>query len=260
MNTYFQRIYLIAFLTLLRKETRRFIRIWIQTLLPSLITMTLYFLIFGRLIGSQLSPIQGFNYMQYIAPGLIMMSIITNAYLNTVSSLFSVRFQKSIEELLVSPLPNALLLLGFVAGGMVRGLTVGLFVTLLTLLFTHLIVHSWGMTLIIAVITTLLFSLAGFTNALFAKKFDDISIIPTFVLTPLTYLGGVFYSLSSLSPAWQVVSLFNPILYIINAFRYGILGISDIPVYPALIVSIFFCVALFGLNWYLLKKGIGLRA
>jgi ABC-2 type transport system permease protein len=253
------KIYWIAFISLLHKEINRFLRIWVQTLLPPLVTMTLYFLIFGNLIGQRLGNIEGFSYMQYIAPGLIMLSVITAAYTNVVTSLFGMRFQRSIEELLVAPLPNALLLAGFVAGGVARGLLVGCLVTVLALLFTHLQIHSFFVLLAIVPMTTILFSLAGFTNALFAKTFDDVSLVPTFVLTPLTYLGGIFYSVHLLPPFWQHVSLFNPILYIVNSFRYGVLGVTDIPVTQALVTIFFCCLVLFFFNLYLLNKGKGIR-
>lgn len=253
------KVYWVAFISLLRKEIKRFLRIWVQTLLPPLVTMTLYFLIFGGLIGQRLGNIEGFSYMQYIAPGLIMMSVITAAYTNVVTSFFGMRFQRSIEELLVAPLPNALLLAGFVAGGVARGWLVGLLVTILALFFTQLQIHSIFVLLTVVPMTTILFSLAGFTNALFAKTFDDVSLIPTFVLTPLTYLGGVFYSINLLPPFWQYLSLFNPILYIVNAFRYSLLGISDIAVTQSLVIIFFCCLALFLLNLYLLNKGKGIR-
>jgi len=251
-------IYAVAFFSLLRREIKRFFRIWVQTLLPPLVSTALYFLIFGGLIGQHVGSIQGFSYMQYIAPGLIMMSVIIASYTNVVSSLFGMRFQRSIEELIVSPLPNVLLLIGFVAGGVVRGSVVGLLVTVLALFFTHLQVHSVMVLLAIVSMTTILFSLAGFTNALFARKFDDISLIPTFVLTPLTYLGGVFYSIHALPDFWMHLSLFNPILYIVNAFRYGLLGVSDIPVLHALMIVTCCCLALFLLNFYLLQIGKGI--
>jgi ABC-2 type transport system permease protein len=253
------KIYIVGFLSLLRKEIKRFLRIWVQTLLPPLVTVTLYFIIFGGLIGQRLGNIAGFSYMQYIAPGLIMMSVITAAYTNVVTSFFGMRFQRSIEELVVSPLPNVLLLSGFVAGGVVRGLLVGLLVTVLALFFTHLQVHNVLVLLAIVPMTTILFSLAGFTNALFARTFDDIALIPTFILTPLTYLGGVFYSIHLLPVFWQRLSLFNPILHIVNVFRYGLLGVSDIPVPLALIIIFCCCFALFFINFYLLKIGKGIR-
>jgi ABC-2 type transport system permease protein len=254
------KIYWIAFLTILRKESTRFFRIWIQTLLPPAITMTLYFLIFGNLLGSQIGRIAGFTYMQYIAPGLIMMSVITNAYTNVVSSFYGMRFQKSVEELLVAPLPNALLLLGFVAGGVMRGLIVGLIVTVIALFFTHLTIYNLLAIIVVVLFAAILFALAGFTNALFAKKFDDITIIPTFVLTPLTYLGGVFYSIQLLPDFWRHLSFLNPILYMVNAFRYGILGVSDVSVVSALSLLAVCCVALFWLNVHLLNKGVGIRS
>lgn len=256
MNTL---IYWIAFQTILRKETIRFLRIWIQTLLPSAITMTLYFLIFGNLLGSQIGKMHGFSYMQYIAPGLIMMSVITNSYTNVVSSFFGMRFQKSVEELLVAPLPNYLFLLGFVAGGVLRGLVVGLIVTIIALCFTHLTIHSLLTIMLVIFLAATLFALAGFTNALFAKKFDDITIVPTFILTPLTYLGGVFYSIDLLPDFWRHLSFLNPILYMVNAFRYGILGIGDVSVMNSLLMLVVCCVGLFSINLHLLNKGVGIR-
>lgn len=252
-------IYFIAFVTILRREMVRFFRIWVQTLLPPIITMTLYFIIFGHLLGTQIQSMQGFSYIQYIAPGLIMMSVITNAYANVVSSFYGARFNKSVEELLVSPIPTYLFLLGYIAGGVIRGLIVGVLVTVLALFFTHLHLHNLFIIFSVVLLAAILFSLAGFTNALYAKKFDDISIIPTFVLTPLTYLGGVFYSIKLLPPLWQTVSLFNPILYMVNAFRYGILGVSDIQPYMALLMLLIFCIVLFGFNIRLLNKGVGIR-
>jgi ABC-2 type transport system permease protein len=249
----------IGFCTIVVKEITRFMRIWIQTLLPPAITMTLYFIIFGKLIGSQIHSIQGFTYMQYIVPGLVMMSVVTSAYTNVVSSFYSVRFQRSIEEIVVSPMPEYLILLGFVVGGVVRALFVGLAVVLISLFFTHLIVHNIGIVFIVALLASALFSLAGFTNALYAKKFDDIAIIPTFIITPLTYLGGVFYSISLLPPFWQKASLLNPILYMVNAFRFGILGITDININWAMLIITFFTVALFYINLIMLKKGVGIR-
>ena len=250
------KVYWIAFISLLRKEIKRFLRIWVQTLLPPLVTMTLYFLIFGNLIGQRLGNIEGYSYMQYIAPGLIMMSVIIA---NVVTSFFGMRFQRSIEELVVAPLPNYLLLSGFVAGGAARGLLVGVLVTILALFFTQLHVYNIFVLLAIIPMTTILFSLAGFTNALFAKTFDDVSIVPTFVLTPLTYLGGIFYSIDLLPSFWRHISLFNPILYIVNSFRYGLLGISDIPVVSALSIIFLSCVVLFFINLYLLNRGKGIR-
>ena len=218
----------VGFMTLVRKEVTRILRIWIQTIVPPAITMTLYFIIFGNLIGRRIGEMGGFDYMQYIAPGLIMMSVITNSYANVVSSFFGAKFGKHIEELLVSPLPNSLILLGHVTGGVARGLLVGVVVTMVALFFTDLSVAHPLITASIVLLTAIVFSLAGFINAVFARKFDDISIIPTFVLTPLTYLGGIFYSITLLPEFWQQVSRVNPILYMVNAFRYGVLGVSDI--------------------------------
>ncbi len=251
---------LIAFQTIVVKEIRRFTRIWVQTLLPPAITMTLYFVIFGNLIGPRIGEMNGHKYMDFIVPGLIMMSVITNSYANVVSSFFGMKFQRSIEELVVSPVPNWVILTGYVTGGVVRGLLVGLIVTLLSLGFTDLQVHSPVVMLSVALLTAILFSLGGFINAMFATKFDDISIVPSFILTPLTYLGGVFYSISLLPDFWRVVSLANPILYIVNAFRFGILGVTDINVGVAFLMIIGFTVALFCLSLHLLNKGKGIRS
>jgi ABC-2 type transport system permease protein len=231
----------------------------VQTVLPPAITTSLYFIIFGNLIGSQLGPVEGFSYMQFIAPGLIMMAVITNSYANVVSSFYSSKFQRHIEEMLVSPLPNYLILLGFVGGGVARGLIVGTVVTVIALPFAQLHIHNILVVLSVVVLTAVLFSLAGFVNGVYAKSFDDISIIPTFVLTPLTYLGGVFYSIDMLPGFWQDVSLLNPILYMINAFRYGILGVSDISVYVAFAITLFVIAGLFVFSVQLLHRGVGVR-
>lgn len=251
---------LTCFTTIARRETTRIFRIWMQTLVPPVITMTLYFVIFGSFIGSQLRSIDGYDYMAFIAPGLIMMSIITNSYTNTVSSFFSTKFQRNIEELLVSPTPNPVIILGFVSGGMVRGMSVGFLVSLVSLFFVRLPLHNIFYILLFALLTSFVFSLAGMINGIFARKFDDISIIPTFVITPLTYLGGVFYSISLLPDFWQTVSRANPIIYMVDGFRYGFLGSSDINVFNGIAMLIFFSVALFSANLYLLKKGIGIRS
>ena len=251
---------LIALYTIAEREFLRFIRIWIQTVLPPAITVGLYFIIFGQLIGSQIGDIDGYRYMDYIVPGLILMSVISNAYANVVSSFFSAKFHKSIEEMLISPLPNYIILGGFVAGGVARGLVVGVVVTLVSMFFSDLSIHNYGITLAVFLLTAVLFSLAGFINAVYAKSFDDISIIPTFVLTPLTYLGGIFYSIKMLPEFWQTVSLGNPILYMINAFRYGLLGISDIDIRIAFGIIIAFIVVLFAFSLQLLNRGIGLKA
>lgn len=249
-----------AFWTILVKEVRRFTRIWVQTLLPPAITMTLYFIIFGNLIGSRIGEMGGFGYMEYIAPGLIMMSVITNSYGNVVSSFFGTKFQRHIEELLVAPVPNWLILAGFVFGGVARGLAVGLIVTLLSLFFTQLQVHHLLITISTVFLTAVVFSLGGFINAIYANSFDDISIVPTFILTPLTYLGGVFYSISLLPGFWQGVSQLNPILYMVNSFRYGILGVSDIHIGVAFTMILIFIGVLTAYSLHLLNKGKGIRS
>lgn len=250
----------IAFQTILIKEILRFARIWMQTILPPMITTALYFIIFGNLIGSQIGDMDGYKYMDYIVPGLILMAIITNSYSNVVSSFYSAKYQNHIQEMLVAPLPNYVILLGFVAGGVARGLAVGIAVTLVSLFFSELSIAHLGITLSIALLTAVLFSLAGLINGIYANSFDDISIIPTFVLTPLTYLGGIFYSISMLPSFWQDVSLANPILYMVNGFRYGILGSSDItPITSFALIGIFI-IALYLFALSLLKKGHGTRS
>jgi len=248
---------LIALNTLSRRETIRIIRIWIQTLIPPAITMTLYFIIFGNLIGSRIGKMGGFDYMSFIVPGLIMMSVITNSFTNVVSSFFSAKFQGNIEEILISPMPYYQVIIGFVSGGVFRGILVGTIVTIISLFFTKLQVHNLAIIISVIILTATLFSLGGFLNAIFAKKFDDISIFPTFILSPLTYLGGVFYSIENLPQVWQTVSKFNPVLYMVNAFRYGFLGVSDIPVVIAFAFMIGFVIVLFLLCLYLLNKGYG---
>lgn len=249
----------VALSTIVVREVRRFLRIWAQTLLPPAITMTLYFVIFGNLIGRRIGEMGGFDYMQYIVPGLIMMSVIQNSYGNVVSSFFGTKFQHSIEEMLVSPMPNLVILLGFIAGGMARGLCVGLIVSILALFFTSLSMeHAW-ITVLVVVLTSALFSIGGFINAIFANKFDDIAIVPTFILTPLTYLGGVFYSIDMLSDFWRTVSMLNPIVYMVNGFRYGILGVSDVNVAASLVTIALMTLALFCYAWWLLHRGVGIR-
>ena len=250
---------IVALKTILYKEIRRFSRIWVQTLVPPIIMMILYFIIFGNLIGSQISSIKGFTYMQFIVPGLVMMSVITNSYMNVCSSFFSTKFQKSVEEILVSPTPNSIIILGYCLGGVVRGLLIGFIVLLISLCFTEFKINSFFYLMLFAALTSAVFSLGGLTNAIFAKKFDDISILPTFVITPLTYLGGVFYSIDQLPKIWQSVSKINPILYMINGFRFGLLGISDVPISAALSILIIFGLGLFICNIRLLNSGVGLR-
>jgi len=244
---------------IVQKEVLRVARIWIQTIVPPAITMTLYFIIFGSLIGSRIGQMDGYSYMQFIAPGLIMMSVITNSYGNVVSSFFGAKFGRHIEEMLVSPLSNATIIIGHVAGGVMRGLFVGMVVATIALGFTELNVEHPLITISMVVLTATVFSLAGFINAVFARKFDDISIIPTFVLTPLTYLGGVFYSISLLPEFWQKVSLANPILYMVNAFRFGILGSSDIGIGVAYVIVTGFVILLFGASMFLMHRGTGIR-
>ncbi|MEH6642620.1 ABC transporter permease [Vreelandella glaciei] len=251
---------LIALWTLVLKEIKRFTRIWPQTLLPPSITMAMYFIIFGNLIGSRIGDMDGFSYMDFIVPGLIMMSVITNSYSNVASSFFSNKFQRSIEEMMVSPMPNWVILAGFILGGMARGLGVGLIVTIVSLFFTRLTMEHPLLTVLVVVLTSALFSIGGFINALLANKFDDISIVPTFILTPLTYLGGVFYSISMLPDFWQGVSMLNPILYMVNVFRYGFLGVSDIPVGWALAAIFAFIIVLFSIALAMLERGKGIRS
>ncbi|WP_372865410.1 ABC transporter permease [Spongiibacter sp.] len=249
----------IAFVTIVRKEVRRFLRIWMQTLLPPAITMSLYFIIFGALIGSRIGEMGGFSYMEFVVPGLIMMSVITNAYSNVVSSFFGAKFQRFVEEILVSPMSNNTVLWGYVLGGVARGLLVGLIVTLLSLFFTRLHIQHVAVTIGIVLMTSVLFSLAGFINAVFANNFDDVSIVPVFVLTPLTYLGGVFYSIDLLPEFWAGVSRLNPMLYIVNAFRYGVLGVSDVNVASAFAMVAVFTLLAYGYCMYLLNSGKRLR-
>ncbi|CAB1274456.1 ABC transporter permease [Candidatus Nitrosacidococcus tergens] len=251
--------YYITFNTLAGREIRRFIRIWIQTLLPPAVTMTLYFIIFGGLIGGRIGPMEGFSYMEYIAPGLVMMAIINHSYMNVVSSLFSAKFQHYIEELIVSPTPHSIILLGYITGGIVRGLMAGIIVFFIASFFTHIKIEHLLLTCLIAVLTAGVFSLGGFINAIFSKDFDGISIVPNFILTPLTYLGGVFYSIKLMPAFGQVASLFNPIFYMVNGFRYGMLGSSDVNIQVALAIILFFLIVLSITALYLLNKGVGIR-
>jgi ABC-2 type transport system permease protein len=251
---------LIAYRTIVVREILRFARIWIQTVLPPMITTALYFIIFGNLIGSQIGDMEGFRYMEFIIPGLIMMAVITNSYANVVSSFYSSKFQRHIEEMLVSPVPNYIIVLGFMSGGVARGITCGVAVTAVSLIFSPLNIHSLPVMVSMIILTAVLFALAGLINAVFAKSFDDISIVPTFVLTPLTYLGGIFYSISMLPEFWQRVSMANPILYMINAFRYGFLGITDINLWASYGISLGFIAALYGISLWLLRTGKGIRS
>jgi len=250
---------LIAFNTIMVREFLRFIRIWIQTIIPPVITMALYFIIFGKLIGSQIGDIDGYRYMDYIVPGLILMAVITNSYANVVSSFFSAKFHKNVEEMIISPLPNYIILAGYISGGIARGVTVGITVTGVSMFFSDFQIHSVTITLAVFVLTSILFSIAGLINAIYAKSFDDITIIPTFVLTPLTYLGGIFYSIKMLPEFWQTVSQGNPILYMINAFRYGLLGVSDIDLTTAFVIIFAFIAVLFGFALNMLNRGVGIK-
>lgn len=251
--------YWIAFQTIMVKEIVRFMRIWIQTILPAAVTTALYFIIFGTLIGDRIGEMDGHNYIDFIVPGLILMAVITNSYANVVSSFFSSKFQRHIEELLISPVPNWIIIIGYVGGGVARGIMVGIAVTLVSLFFTDLAIHSYAMSFLVLILTSILFALGGLINAIFAKTFDDISIVPTFVLTPLTYLGGVFYSIKMLPEFWQTVSLGNPVLYMVNAFRYGLLGASDIPIEIALVIILLFIIVLGVVSQYMLEHGVGIK-
>jgi ABC-2 type transport system permease protein len=254
------RINLVGFWTIVRKESRRVVRIWIQTIVPPAITMTLYFIIFGSLVGGRIGSMDGVPYMTFIAPGLIMMAVITNSFANVVSSFFSSKLMLHLEEMLVAPIAHTTIVLGFVVGGVVRGLLVAALVVVVALFFTDLTVAHPLITLTTILLTAVIFSIAGLFNAIFAKTFDDITIIPTFVLTPLTYLGGVFFSIQLLPPFWHGVAQLNPILYMVNAFRYGMLGSSDISIGFAYLIMLAAAAGLFGAVLFMLKRGIGVRA
>jgi ABC-2 type transport system permease protein len=253
-----QRIF-ISYYTMMRLEFVRMFRIWSQTLLPPVVTTTLYFVVFGAFIGSQIQPIGGYSYMQFIVPGLIMMSVITSSYMNVVSMFYFAKWTHNLDEILVSPTPDWVVIAGYVSGGVLRGLVVGLLVLGVSLFFTHLVIVNALVLILAIILTSVLFSLGGLINGVFAKGFDGISIVPTFVLTPLTYLGGIFYSIHALPEFWQKVSLFNPILYMINAFRYGFLGISDINIWQCFGVLIAFLIIFMGILVYLFRNGIGLK-
>ena len=251
--------YSIALRTIIVKEIFRFVRIWPQTLLPPAITTALYFLIFGKLIGDRIGLVNGVSYMDYIVPGVILMSVISHSYANVVSSFYSTKFQRNIEEILVAPVPNWVILAGYISGGIIRGLLVGTVVALISMLFADIVINNVYIVLSIAILTATVFSLAGFINAILAESFDDISIIPNFVLTPLSYLGGVFYSVDMLPPLWQTLSKGNPILYMINAFLYGLIGVSDINIELAYLMTGGFITFLTLISLVLLYKGIGLK-
>ena len=249
----------VAYLTITRREILRFTRIWVQTIIPPVVMVALYFVIFGNLIGQRIGEMDGMVYVDFIMPGLVMMSIITNSYTNVVSSFYGAKYSRHIEEMQIAPVPNIIILLGFVSGGVIRGLSVGIAVTLVSLLFTEFSIYNPLVVLVVALLTSCLFALAGLINAIFANSFDDITIIPTFVLTPLTYLGGIFYSIKLLPEFWQQVSLGNPILYMVNSFRYGFRGSSDIDLFTAILVILFFIALLFTVNLILLSRGTGIR-
>lgn len=252
--------YRIAFLALAGKETRRFLRIWQQTLIPPVMTMVLYFIIFGNLIGSRVGEMGGYDYMAFIVPGLIMMAVITSSYGNVSSSFFGNKMHRSIEEIMVAPVPNWVILAGFVAGGVGRGILVGILVTIVSLAFTQLSVHNLFVIVAVTLMTAILFSVGGFINAMYATKHDDVAMVPTFILQPLTYLGGVFYSIDLLPEFGQWFSKMNPILYMVNAFRYGVLGVSDINVWIAFCMILLFTAVLITWAMWLLKRGKGLRS
>ncbi|MFM8480316.1 MAG: ABC transporter permease [Gammaproteobacteria bacterium] len=259
MSAGFASVRWIGFQTIVLREMGRILRIWGQTIVPSAVTAALYFVIFGSLIGRRIGQMDGVDYMQYIAPGLIMMAVITNAYANVSSSFFGAKFQRFLEEISVSPQPNWVVIAGYVGGGVLRGLLVGLAVTVISLIFTHLPVHHLLVTLVAVLLTAVVFSLAGFINGVFAKNFDQVNWIPTFILTPLTYFGGVFYSINLL-PEWaRTLSFANPVLHMVNAFRYGFLGRSDVHVGLAFGIMTLAALALFGVALWLMERGTGLR-
>ena len=253
-----------AFLTIIRKEVTRFTRIWLQTLVSPAIMIALYFVTIGVIIGSRIGEMGGFNFLQWMVPGMVMMSVINNAYSNVLSSFFNVKFQKSIEELLVTPVPNYIILSGWIFGGMTRGIMVSVLVIIVSLPFANLTVQNVPLAIFVILLTSMLFSIAGFINALFAESFDDVSIVPTFILTPLSYLGGIFYSIDLLPEFWRTVSLGNPILYMVNALRHAVLGSSDLvsmnmSVNFALLMIVCFIVVLFFFALWLLNRGKGIR-
>ena len=248
-----------GFKTIVIREYGRIIRIWGQTIVPSVVTAVLYFTIFGNVVGRRVGVMGGFDYKQYIAPGLIMMAVITNSYGNVVSSFFGAKFGKHVEELLVSPLPNWVIVAGYATGGLLRGTLVGIAVTCVSLVFTHLQVQHIAVVVTALLLTSLSFALAGFLNALFAKNFDQVNWIPSFVLTPLTYFGGVFYSVTLL-PVWALhLSYVNPILYMVNAFRFGFLGVSDVDIGAAFALMAGAALVLFTVAVALMNRGTGTR-
>jgi len=253
------RLY-IAWLTLTRKEVMRVLRIWTQTLLPPAITMGIYFVVFGSFLGGQIKEIEGHPYIQFILPGLVMMTCITSSFSNVASSFFSAKFMRHIEEMLVSPMPDWIMVTGFVAGGVVRGVICGVIVALVGLFFTHIPIYNALIILFYLLASANLFSLAGLLNALVARKFDDISIVPTFVLTPLTYFAGTFYSIKMLPETWQKVSLANPIFYMVDGFRYGFLGVHDASLMVGVVLLLVLNFVGYVVCMRMVKKGVGLRS
>ena len=251
---------LISLQTIVRKEIKRIMRIWTQTMLPPLVTQTLYFLIFGKFIGSQVASIEGVSYMAFIVPGLVMMAVISNAYGNVVSSFFGAKFQRSIEEVLVSPTPEWVIVLGYSLGGVIRGIMVGALVFLISLFFAHPAVHNIWIILFFTIFASVVFSLAALINGIFASNFDEVALFQNFVLTPLIYLGGVFYSISVLPKGWQIFSYFNPLVYMVNGFRYGFFGFCDVPLWVCITIVVTLTIILAWANVYLLKKGIGIKS
>lgn len=249
-----------SYYTIVRKEVVRLFRIWTQTFLPPVITTSLYFLIFGKFIGSQVKAIDGVSYMQFIVPGLVMMAVIMQSFMNSAFTFYMAKFQRTLEEVAVSPTPYIIVILGHVSAAVLRGMITAIVILLVALFFTPLHVHSFALTFLFIFLSALLFSLAGLINGVFANSFDTVQIFPTFVLTPLTYLGGVFYSVHLLPPFWQAVSYANPIVYMINGFRYGLLGVSDTSVFASFAVLAVLVVMMIGANWYIFKTGRGLRA
>ncbi len=250
----------VSFYTIVRKELVRMFRIWTQTFLPPVITTVLYFVIFGKFIGSQIAPIGGVTYMQFIVPGLVMMSVIMQSFMNAAFTFYMAKFQRTLEEVSVSPTPYLIVILGHVSAAVIRGMLSAILILGVALFFTDLTLHSFFITFIFIFLSSVLFALAGLTNGVFANSFDTVQIFPTFVLTPLTYLGGVFYSLSMLPTIWQQISLFNPIVYMISGFRYGLLGVSDVNVWVSFSILMALVVAMIGINWWIFKTGKGLRA
>ncbi len=249
----------VAYMTIVRKEFLRLFRVWVQTLLPPVVTTTLYFLVFGKFIGTQIAPINGVSYMGFIIPGVIMISIIIQSFMHSAFGYYSAKFQRFIEEIQVSPTPYWIMILGYVTGGMLRGLMTGVLLIAVSLFFMPLVIHSLGHVVAFAVLTSIVFSLAGLINAIFAKNFDSISMFPTFILTPLTYLAGTFYSLSMLPPMWREISLWNPLLYMINGFRYGLIGVTDVSITVAYVILITLAGVLSFTVWYLFYTGRGVR-